>query len=136
MLLSPFARAAADCSFSLSLFLLPPLQLSNHHRAEIESAIGGSNGTFEPVAMRTQVVAGTNYFVKVREETGHTRRGNGMGKADLESCSLISPLFFLHSLFLQIKVGDNKYAHARMWHKLDGTSQLSQASSATEADEL
>jgi len=61
-------------------------ELALKHRAEIESQVGAGS-MFEPVAQRTQVVAGTNYFIK-------------------------------------IKLDADKYCHARIWHKLDNSSEL------------
>jgi len=55
---------------------------------------------FEPVSQTTQVVAGTNYYIKIR-------------------------------------TGDAQYVHARIWAKLDGTSELHSAEGGkSESDAL
>jgi hypothetical protein len=37
------------------------------------AAAGGAGSTFEPVSMRTQLVAGTNYYVKVSSKSTAAR---------------------------------------------------------------
>jgi len=75
-------------------------ELANKHREDIESKTGQKFDIFEPVQQRTQVVAGTNYFMKIR-------------------------------------TGANQFVHARIWHKLDGASELHSAEAGkSEADEL
>lgn len=71
--------------------------LANKHRAEAEAALGRSFTSWQPVGFTTQVVAGTNYFIKVNcgnefvhlkiwqqlnQETSFTSAEGGKGPGD------------------------------------------------------
>jgi cystatin-A/B len=47
--------------------------ICNEIKSQVESKLNASYGTFEPLSYQTQVVAGTNFLIKVKTDNGQLK---------------------------------------------------------------
>ncbi|VDP20847.1 unnamed protein product [Soboliphyme baturini] len=80
------------------------IKLVNEIKSEVEAKTGKKYDIFEPVSIRTQPVAGVNYFVKVRT---------------------LTVIAVLNAIRLcTVRVGDNSYLHLRIFWDLQHKTHL------------
>ena len=85
-------------------------ELISQVKEQVEAKLNGSFSAFEAVSYRTQVVAGTNFFVKACLRF-YSRRAIQAG---------FLTVFFI----IQVHVGNESYLHLRIWRKLDRQLEL------------